>query len=176
MHVDLEIAADPEVTALSGLQPVTQRGEDAARPVIRQPHLVDIDAAVLDDEIAARGHEGRAMLRRGLRRVVLVGGVLDDEAALPEQRFDRLDGPVVADVSLDEVDGVGVAWVCLRERVSWCGLGYVYRHDPGITDVAVCLQSTEPVAEPEGAPAELSADLDHCPGSSSRARSIARVR
>ena len=54
-------------------QPLVNGGQNAARPVGLQAHLLDVDAAVLDDEEAIRLDEVRERAERRDRRLVGTG-------------------------------------------------------------------------------------------------------
>ena len=68
--VTLQVAALSELGAAFTSEPIAECGQHASRPLIRDPHLFDVHAAVFYDEIAAEGDEMREAVQRGSGRLV----------------------------------------------------------------------------------------------------------
>jgi hypothetical protein len=149
---------------LRALEPFVQRGKHAARPVLGATHLLDVDAAVLDYEVAAHGHEAREPAQGRERRLVAVRGVLDDRAATAgrEKTLDLIrQGGVPHDVALDDLDRVRIVGVGLLQRGQRPVQAMVDRDDQRFGDAPVGLERAQPVPEPEPAATVVGPDLDH---------------
>jgi hypothetical protein len=127
------------------------------------PHLLDVDASVLHHEESIRLYKLRESPQGTKRALVCMRRIVDHQAR-------RARGHVAADsrgegrieeIAGEEQDAVPVPGISARQLFLSFRDVEVHGDDAWSSDIPIACESSQPVPEPQRAPAVLGAEFDH---------------